>query len=89
MNRLTDIQKTWNYLKIMNKPPKNISRKFEKDSSSRTGDIIDNLFSVRNWGNEQTDRHTRNLEIFNDNWIIVSKLGNEQTDRHTRKFEII
>ena len=24
----------------------------------------DNLISVRNWGNEQTDRHTRNLKLF-------------------------
>ena len=48
----------------MNKPPKNISRKFEKDSSSRTGDITDNLFSVRKSDNEHTDGHTRNLKLF-------------------------
>ena len=27
----------------------------------------DNLISVRNLGNEQTDRHTRNLKIFETN----------------------
>ena len=39
--------------------PRNISRKFKKNSSSRTGDITDNLNSVRNWDNEQTDRHKK------------------------------
>ena len=64
MNRLTDIQEIRNYLEVVYKHPKNISRKFEKDRSSWTGDITDNLFSVRKWGNEQTDRHTRNLKLF-------------------------
>ena len=64
MNRLTDIQEIWNYLELIYKHSRNISRKFEKDSSSRTGDITDNLNSVRNWGNEQTDRHARNLKLF-------------------------
>ena len=64
MNRLTDIQEIWNYLKLTYKHPLNISRKFEKDSSSRTGDIADNLFSVRKWDNEQTDRHTRYMKLF-------------------------
>ena len=27
----------------------------------------DNLISVRNWGNEQTDRHTRTLKLFGTN----------------------
>ena len=64
MNGLTDIHKIWNYLKkIMSKPPKNISRKFEKDSSSRTGDMMDKLISVTKWGNKQTDKQTRSLEL--------------------------
>ena len=62
MNRLTDLQKIWIYLKEMWKHPWNISRKFEKDSSSRTGDSTDNLFSERMWVNGQTDRHTRNMK---------------------------
>ena len=56
MNRLTDIQKVLIYLKLKYKYPWNISSIFEKDSSSRTGVITDNLFSARKWGNEQTDR---------------------------------
>ena len=68
MNRLTDIQEIWKYLKLMYKHPKNIFGKFEKDSSSRTEDINDNLFSVRKWGNVQTDRHTRYLKLF---WASV------------------
>ena len=64
MNRLTDIQEISNSLKLMYKHLQNISRKFEKDSSFRTGDITDNLFSVRKWGNEQTDRHTKILKLF-------------------------
>ena len=40
--------------------PRNISRKFEKDSSFRTGSK--NLILVRKRGNEQTDRLTRNLK---------------------------
>ena len=35
-----------------------------RDSSARTKDITDNLISVRKWGNEQTDRHTKNLILF-------------------------
>ena len=64
MNRLKDIQKIQNYLKLIYKYPRNISRKFENDSSSWTGDITDNLISVRKLGNEQSDRHTRNLKLF-------------------------
>ena len=64
MIRLTDIKENWDYLELVYKHPRNVSRKFEKDSSSRTGDITDNLFSVRMWGNEKTDRHTRNLKLF-------------------------
>ena len=67
MNWLTDIQEIWNYLELVYKHPKNVSRKFEKDSSSRTGDITDNLFSVRKWGNEQTNRHTKKLKLFEPN----------------------
>ena len=64
MNRLTDTQEISNYLKLTYKLPWNISRKFEKDSPSRTGDITNNLFSVRKWGNKETDRHNRNLKLF-------------------------
>ena len=56
--------KIWNYLKLIFKQTQKISRKFEKESSSRTGDITDNLFQVRKLGNEQTDRHTRNPKLF-------------------------
>ena len=64
MNRLTDIQEFWNYLKLIYKYPLNMFRKFEKNSSSRTGVFIDNLFLVRKWGNEGTKRHTRNMKFF-------------------------
>ena len=64
MNRLTDIQDIWYYLKLVYKHLENVSRKFEKDSSYRTGDITDNLFSVRKQGYEQTDRHKRNFKLF-------------------------
>ena len=58
------IEKILNYLKIVHKQPKNISRKFERDSSTRTGDMTDNLFSVRKGVNEENDRHTRNVKSF-------------------------
>ena len=67
MNRLTDVQEISNYLKLIYKHPQNISRKFEKDSPSRTWDITDNLFEVRKWGNERTERHTRNMKLFGTN----------------------
>ena len=54
MNRLTDTQEISNYLKLTYKHPWNISRKFRKDSQSRTRDIPDNLYSVKKWGNEHT-----------------------------------
>ena len=37
--RLTDIQEIRSYLEIGYKPLRNVSKKFEKDSSSRTRDI--------------------------------------------------
>ena len=46
MNKLTDIQEVWPYLGLMYKHIMDISGKFEKDSSSITGDIADNLMSV-------------------------------------------
>ena len=67
MNRLRDIQEIDDHLDIVYKHPKNISRKFEKDSSSRTGDIIYTLISIRKWGHEQTDRQTRNLKLLGTN----------------------
>ena len=48
----------------MYKHLKIVSRKFEKESSSRTRDIRDNLISGKNGGNEQTERHTKNLKLF-------------------------
>ena len=39
MNRLTDIQEIWKYLELVNKHPRNVSKRFQKDISSRTKDI--------------------------------------------------
>ena len=36
----------------------------EKISHPELNISKDNLISVRNWGNEQTERHTRNLKLF-------------------------
>ena len=36
----------------------------EKISHPELNISKDNLISVRNWDNEQTDRHTRNLKLF-------------------------
>ena len=47
MSRLTDIQDILNYFELAQKQPRSISM-FEENSSSRTGDITDNLNSVRN-----------------------------------------
>ena len=53
----SSVQKSQKYfqenLKKISHPELNISK--------------DNLISVRNWGNEQTDRHTRNLKLFGTN----------------------
>ena len=35
----------------------------EKISHPELNIAKDNVISVRNWGNEQTDRHTRNLKL--------------------------
>ena len=79
MNRLTDIQEILNYSELVYKHPQNISRKFEKDSSSRTGVITDNLYLVRQWDNEQlTDIH----EIWN-----YLKLVYKHPKNVFRKFE--
>ena len=67
MNRQSNIKEIWDYLELMYKHPRNVSRKFEKASSSKTGDILDTLISVRMWGHEQTDRQTRYLELFETN----------------------
>ena len=64
MNRLTEIHEILDYLELVYKHPRNVSRKIEKDSSCRTVVITDNIFLVRKWGNEQTDRYTRNLKLF-------------------------
>ena len=65
--QMTDIDEIWNHFELIYKHPKNISRKFENGSSPRTGVITDYLISVGNWGNEQTDRHTRILKLFGTN----------------------
>ena len=39
MNRLTDIQEIGNYLELVYKHPRNVTKKFQKDISSRTKDI--------------------------------------------------
>ena len=53
MIRPTDMQEILNHFEVMYKNPRNVYRKFEKDSSSRTGY---NNFSkeVRQWTNWQT-----------------------------------
>ena len=79
MNRLTDIQQILNHLELVYKHPGNVSRKFEKDSLSRTRDITDNLILVRKLGNEQTDRHTKI-------WIYLD-LQYKHPRNFSRKFE--
>ena len=64
-----------------------MSRKYEKDNSSRTGVITDNLFSVRKWGNKQTDRHTRilkYLELVYKHPRNVSKKFKKDSSSRTR-----
>jgi len=39
MNKLKDVQEILNYFELVQKHPRNVSRKFEKDSSSTTEDI--------------------------------------------------
>ena len=39
MNRPTDIQEILNYFELVQKYPRNVVQKFEKDRSSTTGDI--------------------------------------------------
>ena len=38
-NRLTDIQEILNYSELVNKHLRNVSKRFQKDISSRSGDI--------------------------------------------------
>ena len=57
MNRLTDIQEIWNYLKLVHKHPRNVSRNFENDSATRTGDLqyyLNFCKEVRQWTDGQT-----------------------------------
>ena len=60
MNRPKDIQEIWNILKYCTKIPEMSPENLEKISHPELDISKDNLISVRNWGNEQTDRHTRN-----------------------------
>ena len=52
-----------NDFELMYKHPKNVSRKFEKDGSSDLTILNVDFTSVGKWGNEQTDRHTMNVEL--------------------------
>ena len=85
MNRLTDTQEIRNYLELVYKHSKNVSRKFEKYSSSRTGVVTDNLFSVRKLGNEQPDTHTKiwnYLElVYKDSRNVSRKLEKDSSSR--------
>ena len=57
---LTDRQEIWNYLKYCTKLPEMSPENLEKIAHLELVIII----SARKWGNEQTDRHTRNLKLF-------------------------
>ena len=61
MNILTDIKETLNFFELVQKHLRNVSRKFENIAHLQLEISKDNLISVRKWGNEHTDRHTRNL----------------------------
>ena len=39
MNRLPDIQEIWNHLEFVYKHPRNVSKRFQTEISSRTKDI--------------------------------------------------
>ena len=114
MNRLTDIQEIWSYLELMYNHIRNVSRKFEKYISSRTGYIQrkPNFGNeVRQWKNWQTYKKSEiiwkqctdiprmcpenlrklahpELETSTVNIMSVRKWGNEQTDRHTRNLKL-
>ena len=114
MNRLKDMQEIWNYFKLVQKHPRNVSQKFEKDSSSRTTDIQrypNSSKEVKQWTDWQTHKKSETiwnscsdipgmspenlrklahpeLEIYTVNIISVRKWGNEQTDRHTRNLKL-
>ena len=60
MNRLIDIQEIWDYFELMYKNPKISAKKLKKIAHLE----LDNTILVRIWGNEQTDRHTRNRKTF-------------------------
>ena len=51
MNRMTDIQEIQNHLKLVFKHPRNVSKRFQKDISSRTKDI-------KQFSQLTTHRHT-------------------------------
>ena len=54
MKRLTEIQDIWNYFEVLYKNPRNVTRKFEKESSS--GTRYNNFGKeVRQWTDWQTD----------------------------------
>ena len=69
MNRLTDILEIWEYFELVYKNPRNFCRKFEKKAHLE----LDNIILVGMWGNEQTNRHTRNLKLFRTNVQILPK----------------
>ena len=70
MGQWTDWQTDNKYeiiLKYCTKIPEMSPGNLEKISHPELNISKDNLISVRNWGNEQTDRHTRNLKLFGTN----------------------
>ena len=50
-----------------------------------TGYITDNLISVRKWGNEQTERHTRNIKFFLEN---AKKDSSSRTRYHNFSYKV-
>ena len=54
-----------------------ISKNVQKNISSRTGVITDNQFSVRRWGNKQTDRHSRNLKLLRISLKNIQRMSPE------------
>ena len=76
MNGLTDRQEIWNYFDVLYKNPRNVSRKFEKDSSSRTG-YHDFKKEVRQWTDWQTYKKSE----------IIFELVYKHPRNVSRKFE--
>merc|ERR1711954_465142 len=65
VTQLTDIQEICNYLELVYKHPRNVSKRFQKDSSSRTKDIKQfSQLLTHTQTDRQTDTRTSvNLEL--------------------------